>query len=272
VPSDVPQPSGDGNGFRLCQLAAAALERADREVKTTARRPAARARNPDLAWARGLLAAIEERMADGDRNLGGLIPAVQAEIAVAAAESEADATSSEEECDPLFRLRIARWALAKDDLAELLCVRDPRLRVLTFDFDVTELMSVRNADDLATPPASRRSYLVAFGRSDGGRRSPLAVDRATARILTLSDGMRSASEIIGELDREGLLSGEGIGFKWIEYLFAHGLVLLRDRSLDAARGIRSAPDVDRDVSLQFATAIAVDSSSPSLSSPACDGG
>jgi len=277
VQSDVPRPSGDvanqtGNGFWLCQLAAAALERADRDVETTARRPVGRARQPDLAWARELLAAIEERIADGDQNLSGLIPAVQAEIAVAAAEGEADATSSEEEGDPLFRLRIARWALAKDDLAELLSVRDPRLRVLTFDFDVMELMSVRNADDLATPPTSRRSYLVVFGRSAGGRRSPLAVDRATARILTLSDGTRSASEIIGELNREGELSREGIGFKWIEYLFAHGLMALRDGRLDAARGTRLAAEVDRDASLQYATAIAADTSSPSLSSPACDGG
>src|SRR6266446_427497 len=102
--------------------------------------------------------------------------------------------------------------------------------------------------------------------------APLAVDRATARILTLSDGTRSASEIIGELNRERDLSRDGIGFKWIEYLFAHGLMSLRDGGLDAARGIRLAAEVDRDVSLQSATAIAVDSSSPSLSSSACDGG
>jgi glycosyltransferase involved in cell wall biosynthesis len=277
VPSDVRRPSGDvanqtGNRFWLCQLVAAALERADRDAKTTARRPIARARHPDLAWARGLLAAIEERIADGDRDLSGLMAAVQAEIAVVAAEDEADATSCEEEGDPLFRLRIARWALAKDDVAELLCARDPRLRVLTFDFEVTELMSVRNADDLAAPPTSHRSYLVAFGRSAGGRRSPLAVDRTTARILTLSDGTRRASEIIGELNREGLLSGEGIGFKRIEYLFAHGLISLRDGGLDAARGIRAAAEVDRDVSSQYATAIAVDSSSASLSASESGGG
>jgi len=39
----------------------------------------------------------------------------------------------------------------RDDLAGLLCVRDPHLRVLTFDFDVTELMAVRTTDDLRTP-------------------------------------------------------------------------------------------------------------------------
>ncbi len=265
VHSDVPRPSSEvanqaGISFRLCQLSAAAVERADRDARTTARQPVAQAGDPDLAWARELLAAIEERIADGDRNLSGLIPAVQAEIAVAAAEGDADAASSGGEGDPLFRLRIARWAMAKDDLAGFVSVRDPRLRVLTFDFDVTELVSVRNADDLAAPPASRRSYLVVFGRSNGGRRNPLAVDRATARILALSDGTRSASEIVEELNREGELLRDGIGFKWIEYLFAHGLVSLRGRRLDHARDIHLVAEVNRDVLLECAAAVSVDSS------------
>jgi hypothetical protein len=134
------------------------------------------------------------------------------------------------------------------------------LRVLTFDFAVTELMSVRNADDLAAPPTSRRSYLVVFGRSRGGQRNPLAVDRASARILELSDGTRSASEIVGELNREGELLEDGIGVKWIEYLFAHGLISLRDRRLDAAFVTRLVAEVDRDSLFECATAVAVDSS------------
>jgi len=131
----------------------------------------------------------------------------------------------------------------------LVCVRDPRLRVLTFEFDVTGLMSIRSADDLAAPPASRQSYLVAFGCGDGGRRSPLVVDRAAARILELSDATRSASEIVGELNQEGELLGDGVGFQWIESLFAHGLLSLRDRRLDAAHDIGLADD-DQDISLE----------------------
>jgi len=138
--------------------------------------------------------------------------------------------------------------LAAGDLAGLVCTRDPRLRVLAFDFDVAELMSVRNADDLAAPPAARRSHIVAFGHSDGGRRDPLAVDGATARILELSDGTRTASEIVGELHREGNLLGDGNGLKWIEYLFAHGLISLRDRRLDPARDVRpAAAEADREI-------------------------
>jgi glycosyltransferase involved in cell wall biosynthesis len=243
VRSEVPQPSGEAVNqgaisFRLCRLAAAVVERADQSAGTTTRRPVAQAENPDLAWARQLLAAIEERIADGKEELSGLVPAVQAEIAVAAAEDDADATTSAGEGDPLFRLRVGRWAMARNDLAGLVCVRDPCLRVLTFEFDVTELTSVRNADDLLVPRATRRSYIVAFGRSasaDGRRREPLVIDAATARIFDLGDGTRSASEIVAELNQEGYLLGDGVGLKRIESLFAYGLVLLRDRRLDAVR-------------------------------------
>ena len=248
------RPSGDaanqaGNGFWLCQLAAAAVERADLDAETPPRQAIVQARDPDLAWARGLLAAIEERIAGGDRSLNGLIPAVRVEIAVAAAEDDADATGSGGEGDPLFRLRITRWAMAKNDLPGLVCVRDPRLRVLTFEFDVTGLMSIRSADDLAAPPAPRQSYLVAFGCGDGGRRSPLVVDRAAARILELSDATRSASEIVSELNQEGELLGDGVGFQWIESLFAHGLLSLRDRRLDAAHDTGLVKD-DQGISLE----------------------
>jgi hypothetical protein len=227
---------GRGAGFRLCQLAAAALERADRNAKATVRQPVAQTERPDLAWARQLLVAIEERIANG-WELSGLIPAVQAEIAVAAAERDADATSPQEHADPLFRLRLARWGMAKDDLAGLLCVRDPRLRMLTFDFDVTELTAVRNADDLATPQAAGRTYMVAFGHSAGAddcRREPLVIDGAAARILDLSDGTRNAAQISAELTREGSLSDDGAGIDRIEKLFSHGLVLLlQDERRDA---------------------------------------
>jgi len=231
-----------GSHFRLCQLAAVVIERTDRDAGA-ARRPVAAAEIPDLPWARELLAAIEQRVADGNQNLVGLLPAVQAEIAVAAAECDADATSPGEPGGPLFRLRIGRWGMTTDDLADLICVRDPRLRALAFDFDVAALTAVRTADDLAMPPPSRRSYMVAFGRSagqDGGRRDPLVIDAAAARILELSDGTRSASEIVTELNREGRLSGGGVGLKRIESLFAHGLILLRDKRLNVVRDDRPA--------------------------------
>jgi glycosyltransferase involved in cell wall biosynthesis len=231
-----------GSSFRLCQLAAGVIERTDRDAGTT-RKPVASAEIPDLPWARELLAAIKQRITDGHQHFVGLVPAVEAEIAVAAAECDADATSTGEPGDPLFRLRIGRWGMTTDDLADLICVRDPLLRALAFDFDVTALTAVRTADDLATPPASCRSYIVAFGRSagrNGGRRDPLVIDAAAARILDLSDGTRSASEVVTELNREGQPLGGDAALKRIESLFAHGLILLRDRRLNVVRDDRPA--------------------------------
>jgi hypothetical protein len=133
--------------------------------------------------------------------------------------------------------------MTADDLADLICVRDPHLRALAFDFDVAALTAVRTADDLATPPASRRSYIVAFGRSagrHGGRRDPLVIDAAAARILDLSDGTRRACEVVAELNRDGQLLGGDAAFKRIESLFAHGLILLRDKRLKVVRDDRPA--------------------------------
>src|SRR5262249_48964041 len=224
---ETPPPSCDISNeaegrFRLCQLAATVLGLRDRDTRTIRQ-----ARVPDLLWARELLAAIEVRIANGNQDLVGLLPAVQAEIAVAAAECDANEASADEQSDPLFRLRIERWAVTQGDLADLVCVRDPSVRTLAFDFDVVELMAVRSTDDLMTPPTLRRSHIVAFGCSGVGRRDPLVVDGATARILELSDGTRSASDIVAELNREGHLTGDGIGLKWVENLFACGLILLQ---------------------------------------------
>jgi glycosyltransferase involved in cell wall biosynthesis len=243
------EPSGKvanpaGRGFWLCQLAAAAVERADQDAGTTARHPVAPAENPDLAWARTLLAAIEERVADGRADLSALIPAVQAEIAVAAAERDAAATSAHEQGDPLFRLHIARWGMTRDDLASMVCLRAPCLRVLTFDFDVTDLMSVRDADDLWAAPTWRRSHLAVFGPAgpDGGGRDPLVIDAPAVRILDLSDGTLSASQIVAMLNHDGYSLEDGVGIDRIEKLFSHGLILLRSKRLDAVRG-----DDDMDV-------------------------
>jgi hypothetical protein len=112
--------------------------------------------------------------------------------------------------------------------------------VLEFDFDVAQLTMARTADDLALPPPSRRTYIVAFGRSegpDGARRHPLVIDAASARVLQLSDGTRSAAEIAIELNREGHLPGDAARFKRIEDLFAHGLILLRHKHLDEVRDV-----------------------------------
>ena len=95
-----------------------------------------------MAQAREILAVLEQGIADGKTNLRPLGPAVRAEIAIAAAESEADKSGPAD--DPLFRLRIRHWAMEEGDLAALVPVRDPQLRVVAFDYDVSEFMGVEN--------------------------------------------------------------------------------------------------------------------------------
>jgi hypothetical protein len=54
----------------------------------------------------------------------------------------------------------------------------------------------------------------------------LVVDGRTARILELSDGTRTAAEILGQLDDEHAGPREN-ELGWIEYLFLHGLISLQ---------------------------------------------
>jgi hypothetical protein len=159
-----------------------------------------------------------------------MIAAVEIEIAIAEAESDGEVSESG---DPLFRLDIARWALAEGNLAGLVPVRDRRLRVLAFDYDVAPFMAVRTAADFPAVPAPGRSYLVAFRATDGDQRGPLVVDELTARILRLSDGTRTVADILGQLGRPQNHE-KSSNISWIEGLFVHGLLALRD-ALPVAR-------------------------------------
>jgi hypothetical protein len=170
----------------------------------------------------------------GATRLERLVPAIEIEIAIAAAENEAAASNPADACDLLFRLRMRRWAMAEGDLAGLVPVRDPRLRVLEFDYDVTDFMKVRTVADFPASATRRRSHIVAFAGSDGGRQNPLVVDGMTAQILKLSDGTRTALEIARELDRQGGRSTGANNLEWIEGLLVHGLISLRDTRVDSA--------------------------------------
>jgi glycosyltransferase involved in cell wall biosynthesis len=179
----------------------------------------------DQARARGVRAALEQRRINGDATLGSMIAAVDVEIAIADAESDGAAAVAS---DPLFRLEIGRWALAEGDVARLVPVRDRRLRLLEFDYDVAPFMAVHTVADFPATLAPRRSYLIAFAAADGDQRGPLVVDEVTARILTLSDGTRTVSEVLRECDglEENPIKSPNI--KWLEELFVNGLLALRD--------------------------------------------
>jgi hypothetical protein len=119
-----------------------------------------------------------------------------------------------------------RWGLGEDEIAALLPVRDPRLRILKFNEDISEFRSARTAAELPEVPKSGPSFVLAFA-SEGGAREPLLVDHATARILELSEGKLTAGEICERLKRERGSSEVRNDLAWIENLFVSGLVRLQ---------------------------------------------
>jgi glycosyltransferase involved in cell wall biosynthesis len=120
-----------GDRFFLTQLAAAAV--ADTARSGAVGHAAGPGSVNDLARAREVLAAVEQRIGQGELRLKRFVPAIEIEIAIAAAEHEEAPSIPAGGCDPLFRLHMERWAMAADDLGELVPLRDPRLRVLEFD-------------------------------------------------------------------------------------------------------------------------------------------
>jgi hypothetical protein len=183
-----------------------------------------------LAWANEVLAAVEQAIGEGKTTLQSLASAIRIEIAVAEAEAELVEGLAAEGNDPLFRLRIRRWAVANGDFAGLAPVCAAGIRVIEFDYDVSEFLNVRTAGELREMPSSGRSYLVAFARLAGHERDPLLIDGLTARILQLSDGTRTAAQICGQLDQEADVPSTSIddNLKWMERMFVGGLIRLQD--------------------------------------------
>ena len=189
----------------------------------------------DAARASHVLAALERRIAQGDLRLRTLAAAVGTEVAIAAAERESCDAREAEDPDPLFRLQSRDWMVA--DISPLVAVRDPRIRLLEFDVDVAEFLGARSAAELPAQPAARRSHVVVFRGPGADRDDPLVVDEMTAHILRLSDGTRTARALAEQLDRGTAGSGANNNLKWIERLFLHGLIRLRERGAqDGAAG------------------------------------
>jgi hypothetical protein len=107
------------------------------------------------------------------------------------------------------------------DLARLAPMRDPQLRMTTFDASELE-----DAGTAPGPPCPR--HVVAFAQVDGERREPLFVSDQTARILELSDGARTALEIAAKIDSTDRPGDSQRGLEQIETLFLSGLLWLRE--------------------------------------------
>jgi glycosyltransferase involved in cell wall biosynthesis len=221
--SERPEPGGR---FRLTRMAASALKKMDADTGTDLSRPE---ETIDLAVAERILACIERGIAEGRTRLRPLAAAVEIEIAIAAAERECDGSFDARSADLLFRLTPRRWALGEGEVAELVAVRQPDLRVVQFDYDVAAFRAAKTVADF--PPASKvgSSAIVTFRGSNGVTREPLLIDNCTARILQLSDGTRTVAEIVGELEDEYAGSNEN-DLEWIEHLFLSGLIRLQQRN------------------------------------------
>jgi hypothetical protein len=158
-------------------------------------------------------------------------------VAIAAAEKEADKSGPRKDCDPLFRLRMGRWAMDRDDLAGLVPLRDGRLRVIEIDYDVSEFTGGQIAAAPPAAPTAGRSHVVVFGRS-GAARQPTHYRRDDGADSRPKHGTRTVSDILRALDRKpGLPSGRDV--EWIEHIFVQGLVSLQakptDRTIRARR-------------------------------------
>jgi glycosyltransferase involved in cell wall biosynthesis len=185
----------------------------------------------DLPRARQFLAAVEHAIGRGDERAPPLLAPVVAEIAVATAEDDIEATPAPD-FDPLFRLHMKRWAVDDDDLLALFPVRDPRVRLIEFDIDVSIYLTMPATDCLSKTPAPGRSFLVAFAQSDGERRGPLLVEERTAEILVLCDGTHTVSEVFEHCDRHRPGFDQDARRRCIAQLLTSGLVSLHDERID----------------------------------------
>jgi glycosyltransferase involved in cell wall biosynthesis len=221
--------------FPVTRLAATALEE-KREVAGASQAQSPSRRPIDLPQAREVLAAAERGAQRGDTSLRPVAAAIRLEIAIAQAEGTVRLDGPLQKPDPLFRLRTRRWAIADDDLAGLVPIRDPQLRVMTLD--VSDLVDDQTEPEgpAARPPRPR--HVVAFAQANGERRVPLFVSDETVRILELSDGTRTAREIAAELG-SGTRNAGGGGLQQIEECFVSGLLWLHEGRIDRVETSRS---------------------------------
>lgn len=219
--------------FPLTRLAVAALGEVPGTPDTRDTPDTPATATQDLDWLRGVLGAVQRGVADGRPALRPLVPAIGVEIAIAEAEREAGDKAPAE--DPLFRLQAPHWAMGDGEIATLAPLRNPRLRVLTFDDDVGDFLRAGSAAELPETPAAGPSHVVVFGGAKDAPQRPLLIDALTARVLALSDGTRTAADIVGEIGATAQDNPATVDYNlaWIETLFLHGLISLRPAAADA---------------------------------------
>src|SRR5262249_29828374 len=190
-PADGRRAEAEANRFPLTGLVAERMTDAGFVEGLNSRSPGQR----DLAWARGVLESVEQFLSAGNTSCQTLALAIRTEIAVAAAENEADNAPTTGSIDPLFRLQVKQDILWDGDLTSLTPLTDAQLRFVVFDYDISEFLGVQPGADFPATVAPSRSYIAVFGRSPHERRNPLLIDALTAEILRLCDGTRTVSDV-----------------------------------------------------------------------------
>jgi hypothetical protein len=219
------EPSAETVRFPLMQIASAALAQAGGAPRTDSE--AGREGRTELERAQEVLAGLERAIAAGRNDLRPAAQAVRVEIAIGIAEEECKASTHASRPDPLFRVQLSRWAIGAGDLPKLIPVRDPALRVLNFDYDLRDFRNVRSVADFPVVASPGSSSIVIFGDYNDAPREPLLIDRATARVLELSDGKRCVGEILKKIGK-----GDD-GLPWVERLLVCGLLHLQSRDGEA---------------------------------------
>jgi glycosyltransferase involved in cell wall biosynthesis len=216
MPRGRPDGEAHEDRFRLTRLAQAAMNKQSQLGPPL-----------DMTGAREMLAAVERGIACGRPGLERFAAAARIDINIAAAED--DEPDPDRGDDPLFRVRLRRWAIGKNEFARLVPVHAPNLRIVEFEYDVSSFLGVETVEQLPVTPTSGPSYIVAFASSAARRRDPVLVDGITARILQLSDGTRTALEIVKELGDESGVAPADDYVEWIEKLFVDNLLWLYDQ-------------------------------------------
>ena len=222
LPAGDPTRNAEDPRFPITQLAASALGQRQGIGEATRSSPGGPV---DLSRARKVLTAAEKCLAGGETAFRPALSAIKLEIAIAEAEDDMNSLRPTTELDPLFRFRAKRWALSNDDLAGLVPLRDPQIRMITFD--ASELMDNQTEAGSRAVDVPRLRHVVAFARGSGERREPVFIGHELATILELSDGKRTALEIAEQVgvDNENVTKKV---LKQIENMFVAGLLWLHE--------------------------------------------
>jgi glycosyltransferase involved in cell wall biosynthesis len=178
----------------------------------------------DLAQAREVLRLAEGSVEQGDESLRPVAAAIRMEIALA--EAELPASETEENSDPIFRLRGTRWGLIDGEFVGLFPFRDPNLRIVTFD--AAELDDSRGKRRRSAEREPSLRSFAAFAQHGGEGREPFLVNERVVQILSLSDGTCSAQETAARVSSEDPSLEEPAALRLIEELFVAGLLWLQE--------------------------------------------